>query len=469
LNRSDVFAGFGKVLKRTIAYEYGSRNELERRERNRHNVAAYSNPEPILKGIRMKRRAVWALVGIVAAAGLFFAYREGKGIFVSWYADNYIARPTRVPSSERPDGVCLTWNGDPRSTQAVQWRTAPSVPDGWIEYREGDNGEVVQKEALAATIEDPMVKNDPVNHRFSVALSGLTPGKAYNYRVGSKQKNVWSDWASFTTAPDGPAPFSFVYLGDVQIGFDYWKNLLASASKRCPDAAFYVVAGDLVNKGPYRDQWDAFFGAMQGILDRRPLVPTLGNHDYGKQEVPQRYLDMFTLPENGPKGVPAEHAYSFRYGNAFFVVLDSNLDPEGQAPWLEEQLKGSDAKWKIAIYHHPAYSSSPNRDNPEVREIWGQIFDKYHVDMALQGHDHAYLRTYPMKAEKRVDPGDGTYYAVTVSGQKYYDQKGGEAAEVLFPKTSTYQILRVSTNPDVLTYRAYDYDGKERDSLTLTK
>jgi len=33
----------------------------------------------------------------------------------------------------------------------------------------------------------------------------------------------------------------------------------------------------------------------------------------------------------------------------------------------------------------------------------GALFDKYHVDMALQGHDHAYLRTYPMNNQERVD------------------------------------------------------------------
>ena len=26
------------------------------------------------------------------------------------------------------------------------------------------------------------------------------------------------------------------------------------------------------------------------------------------------------------------------------------------------------------------------------------IFDKHHVDLVLQGHDHAYLRTYPLRA-----------------------------------------------------------------------
>lgn len=418
----------------------------------------------------MKRRAVQAVAVLVLLVAGYFAFDQAKSSFIRWYADNRIERPTSLPSSEQPDQICLTWSGDPRTTQAVQWRTAVSVPDGWVEYREGDVGEVIQKEAKGILIEDRMVKNDPVNRRYAVTLTGLAPDKTYTYRVGSKQKNLWSEWTTFNTAPDAPEPFSFVYMGDVQVGFTYWRNMVAAAEAKAPDAAFYIVAGDLVNKGSYRNEWDAFFGAVQSVADNRPVIPTLGNHDYAKQDVPKMYLDMFTLPEDGSKGVPPEHAYSFRYGNALFVVLDSNEDIEEQAPWLEEQLRTTDAKWKLAIYHHPAYSSSPNRDNSEVRDAWGDIFDKYHLDMALQGHDHAYLRTYPMKDEKRADsPANGTYYIVTVAGQKYYEQEAGDYAEVAFPNTSTYQVLNITTNPDVLTYVAYDGEGNQRDRVVIQK
>src|SRR5690606_26571695 len=106
---------------------------------------------------------------------------------------------------------------------------------------------------------------------------------------------------------------------------------------------------------------------------------------------------------------------------ALFIVLDSNLSAGDQVDWLREQLESSDATWKFAICHHPAYSSAPHRNNVGVREAWGSLFDKYHVDMVLQGHDHAYLRTYPMKAGKRVDSAaEGTYYVVSVSGTKFY-------------------------------------------------
>ena len=60
------------------------------------------------------------------------------------------------------------------------------------------------------------------------------------------------------------------------------------------------------------------------------------------------------------------------------------------------------------MFHHPVYPSHPWRDTPALREHWVPIFDKHHVDLVLQGHDHAYLRTYPLRGHRRVArPGRG--------------------------------------------------------------
>jgi hypothetical protein len=122
------------------------------------------------------------------------------------------------------------------------------------------------------------------------------------------------------------------------------------------------------------------------------------------------------------------------------------------------------------VYHHPAYSSSAKRDNPSVRKVWGEIFDKYHVDMALQGHDHAYLRTYPMKGEQRVGaPSEGTVYVISVSGTKFYDQGDLDYIEFGMTNVATYQVLDIFIDGNRLVYRAYDVDGNKRDELIIEK
>jgi len=385
-------------------------------------------------------------------------------------------RPTEFPSSRKPDQVCLTWSGDPSTTQAIQWRTAVSVSEGEVQYRAKQqvDGKNIEIQAESLVLEDERIENDQAIRRFTAALAGLTPATVYTYRVGDPQDNTWSDWAEFTTAPataGEPVPFSFVYLGDSQNADETWGRLLNRAQETSPNAAFYVIAGDIVNNGNWRDQWDTFFHYADGLFSRRPFVPCLGNHDYPGGKEPQLYLDNLALLQNGPDTLPPERAYSFTYSNALFVVLDGNQEAEDQRAWLEKQLSGTSSTWKFVIYHQPAYSSKSSRDNPDVRKYWCDLFDRYHVDMALQGHDHAYLRTHPMyDGQIKTSPSEGTVYVISVSGPKYYEQDHHDYTAVGFEKTSTYQIIHIDTEGgNKLTYRAYDPDGKVRDELVIEK
>lgn len=380
------------------------------------------------------------------------------------------ARKTAYPASATPDQVCLTWSGDPASTQTVQWRTAPQVNEGKVQYREKGAPENQYTEVPAAltTITDAGTANDPVNHRFSGTLTGLKPGTAYGYRVGGAE--AWSGWSEFSTAPQTANVFSFIYMGDPQLGLDSWGRLLHAAYAAHPEAAFTLVAGDNVNRGDNRNEWDDLFHGAAGVFDRRPYVPALGNHDY-KDKGPDRYLSLLTLPENGPKTVGPERAYRLDYGNALFLVLDSNAPVEAQTPWVEQQLQSSKAVWKFAVYHHPAYSSAPRRDNKEVREQWGALFDRYHLDLALQGHDHGYLRTKPMRAGKEVAScAEGTVYVVSVSGTKFYEIEPHDFAAKQIAHTNTYQVIDIQSAPGhKLTYRAYGMDGTVLDELVIVK
>jgi len=404
---------------------------------------------------------------LVLAAG-YFAYREFKGDVISWYAANYYVRATDYPATETPDQITLTWPGDPANTLAVNWRTAPSVQEGAIEFR-GDGGEAMAVSATYTAVEDELLENDPVVHRFTAELTGLSPDTTYEYRVGAAG-DAWTDWTTFTTAPETAQPFSFIYLGDAQKGLDEWGDLVQKSFDQFPKMDFYIIAGDLVNDGDWRNEWDEFFAGGAGVFDRTPLVPCLGNHDVNDDLEAEFYLESFALPTNGPPNLDPERAYHFTYGNALFVVLDSNLPVETQSDWLEEVLSASDTTWKFAMYHHPAYSSRGVRDNEGVREQWGAVFDEHGVDIAFQGHDHAYLRTYPMRDGERVEsPNDGTIYVVSVSGTKFYDQDEHDYTEIGFTETMTYQTIDIETNPDRLVYKAYDLDGEVRDEFVIEK
>lgn len=378
-------------------------------------------------------------------------------------------RTTDFPASRFPDQVVLTWSGAPQTTQTVQWRSAARAPEARLRYRPaGVEGAAAwqYQEAETVLLKDPYMINDPEVARHTVSLTDLEPGATYTYQAGTG--GIWSEPAQFQTAPANADTFRFMYLGDAQTGLDAWGGLLHDAYARHPEAAFCILAGDLVNRGGDRADWDAFFAGAGGVYDRCPLVPAIGNHDDDDPRGPWLYLDLFDLPDNGPEQVEPERAYSFTYGTAFFVVLDSNLPPETQTDWLDQQLASSRALWKIAVYHHPVYPSKPSRDNPEIRQEWAPLFDQYGVDLALQGHDHAYMRTHPLRGGARVDtPADGTVYVMAVSGTKFYEQELPEVAAIGFEDLQTYQMIDIAGRR--LTYRAYDAGGQVVDELIIRK
>jgi len=402
------------------------------------------------------------LMGSLLVRGLYGRRRDAviAGVF----------RTTEWPASAAPDHVVLTWSGDPRTTQTIQWRTSTETAGGVVAYHEKvddtfDFAAATIVTAKTETITQQTLLNDPIVHWHTAVITGLEPGTEYVYAVGD-EKGTSRMPAVFKTAPEDPVAFNFIYMGDAQNGLDDWGKLIHKSIEAKPDTAFYIMAGDLVNRGAERDDWDSLFHNAEGIWDRKQVVPVPGNHEYQGGN-PDLYLQHFALPKESPLG---ELNYTLRYGNALFIMLDSNIAPQKQADWLEEQLKNTDATWKIAVYHHPSYSSSPNRNNPEVRRVWGALFDKYHVDLALQGHDHAYLRTYPMKAEKRVgSPAEGTIYIVSVSGTKYYEQGQFDYTEFGMTNVATYQVLDIRIDGNRLEYGAYDLAGELRDTFVIEK
>ena len=248
----------------------------------------------------------------------------------------------------------------------------------------------------------PDLLNDPLVRRHSVAVGDLMPDTTYLYSLGDGSSAGWGPWRTVKTGRARPGRIEFLYLGDAQTGLEDWGRRLTRAFRRHPGIDFILLAGDLVDRGNERTNWDHFFLRAAEVFERIPLMPAVGNHEYLDQG-PRLYRAFFDLPANGPAGVGPDLVYHFETAGAFFAVLDSTLavssaaEADRQARWLDAALSTSRAGWKFVMFHHPVYSSHPRRDNAILREHWVPVFDKHHVDLVLQGHDHAYLRTFPMR------------------------------------------------------------------------
>jgi hypothetical protein len=390
---------------------------------------------------------------------------------------------THVVSGPRPDQIAISYGADPCRELVWTWRTSPDVVASAVRIAAvAGEGEAAPSEGTtrfvaggSSGIEVPNVLNDPVVRRHRAVVGGLEPDRVYRYSLGDGTPRGWSPWKTVKTAPDRVRPLRFLYLGDAQTGFERWGKLLEGAVRRHPGMDFLVLAGDIVDRGNERTNWDHFFLRAAPVLDRMPVMPCAGNHEY-LDVGPRLYRAFFELPRNGPRGIDPELAYSFEAGDACFAVMDSTLavwDPGAarrQAGWLDATLSRTKARWKIAIFHHPVYPSHPWRDMPALREHWVPVFDKHHVDLVLQGHDHAYQRTYPLRGHRPSGGADrGTIYVIAVSGDKYVDQVRREHVAIGLAGVSTYQTIEIDPRADRLTYRAWTEDGQVVDAFEIDK
>src|SRR5690606_24236621 len=98
----------------------------------------------------------------------------------------------------------------------------------------------------------------------------------------------------------------------------------------------------------------------------------------------------------------------------------------------------------------------------QLRNDLKPVFDKYRVDLVLQGHDHTYVRgmeRIPMA--KGETP--GTMYVVSVSGPKMSDVLRADWMDRTAGHTQLFHVIDVDS--DVLTFKAFTATGELYDEF----
>jgi 3',5'-cyclic AMP phosphodiesterase CpdA len=395
-----------------------------------------------------------------------------------------------------PERIILSLTADPAHSQAVTWRTEKALDIAQAQITQASANPNFEKTAatVTATAAKAEVASGKTSGEYAAYFNGLTPNTHYSYRVGDG--TTWSEWNSFRTASDKPEAFRFLYLGDEQNSIkSLWSRSIRAAYGKAPDARFIVHAGDLLEEG-YDDRlWGEWCDAMGFISAEIPSLATPGNHDlhraHGSADsnevlsVSPLWRHHFALPMNGPKSVDElkEQSYYIDYQGVRFLSLDVNVYSneafaqsekqrigEMQLAWLEERLKENPNRWTIVVQHQPIYPIAKGRDYVEMREALMPLYDKYHVDLVLQGHDHTYARTHKLAAGKVVSPSQpGTIYAISVSGPKMYEiaDKFAPLRAKTLAHTQAFQVIEM--NGEKLTYDAYAIEGEQIDHFQLVK
>lgn len=284
-----------------------------------------------------------------------------------------------------------------------------------------------------------------------VKLSGLTPGTKYFYKAfygGSE-----SEMHDFYTAVKPGVPFRFGAMGDFRNNPEIHSLLAKELKKHEPRMLLYT--GDLCGNGSYASWKSEFFvPGEQDLLSHVPMFNGLGNHEnYGKLT-----KVMLQAPDSPSDN---EYYYSFDYGDLHVVVINTegNLEPDGkQWKFVEQDLKSSDKKWKIALYHKPAYSTgSKHGCNEEMQHMAKELFVPYGVCAALNGHTHFYQKNMA----------DGVYHLVLAGGGAPLHNAGN--ADFVLKTVKDYHYAIFDVSEEKIEVNVYDLYGKVLDNFSITK
>ena len=396
--------------------------------------------------------------------------------------------------SKNPDRIILTFHGDPTSSRAVTWRTSKEIENGVAQISEATVNANIEynPKTYNASVEKLKLGQYPRNNSFSVnyhsvIFKNLKPNTLYAYRVGDGDK-FWSEWIHFKTAKKEYSKTEFVFFGDSQNRLlSHWSRVIRMAYQTAPNASFAIHGGDLVDDAHRDYEWAEWFKAGGFIHSQWTNIPVLGNHEYWPliAESEQQFTSIhwrpqFTLPveEDLNKNLH-ETVYTVDYQDVRIIVLNSNFNLNTQTKYIEEKLKTSTAKWNIITCHHSIFSPALGRDFRYGRKNWKPLFDKYNVDLVLNGHDHTYARGHVPKIyeDDIVSNEIKTMYVTSVSGPKFYrlDRKqlkegyvkDGYKSDKISHLVQFFQVITIDENK--LTYVAYTATGKEYDRAVIVK
>lgn len=423
--------------------------------------------------------------------------------------------PWQTPSPW-PDRIVVTLEGDPQTTFSVTWRTdrtaqatrAEIVPAA-AHSRFDMGASVVKASSETVELSSKQIGDQHYPLRWNEGLAparyhtarftGLKPDTLYAYRVMGAEGH-WSEWLQTRTAPKGDAPIKFLYFGDAQDGIlSHWARVIRGAYAEAPDARFAIHAGDLVNLGGRDFEWAEWFKSVSFIHGMIPALPVPGNHEYFDGlvtadrrpilELSALWRPQFALPQyqDLPEAL-RETVYAIDYGDLIVVALNTMADEhfEAQARWLDRVLGESTARWRILTSHHPLFEllQRPASGFPETgaqrRELFLPLLDKHRVDLALQGHDHAYGRGAILERGRGMRltraQSVSTVFVTSSSGAKMYEIKDdawagfADSGVVLQRQAENTQFFQViAIDGDELSYQAFTAAGDLYDSFRISK
>jgi hypothetical protein len=371
----------------------------------------------------------------------------------------------------------------------INWLSPTQVTVGW---------EVIAEKTLTQQPYATLPKDYPVkNSAFRTAtFTDLKPDTVYRYRLvseGNGYKYESKEFSFRTLPPADTKTFRFAAIGDTQSQSDpLERNLFGLIADWKP--ALVLHLGDMLPTGrgddhPIHQSWFRAQDRNKVLRANFFMAPTSGNHCWaGKGH--GWYADYFgNMPNVAVADAEAKPPffYSFDVGNVHFVSLNTEAEKSNttkiiaeqkrrdlpfsyndQLAWLDKDLAGTKATWKVIFFHKPLHTVGPYPATDVFRKDVGALCDKYGVQVLLSGHDHSYQKTWRINNVTREHSDSGTVQVVSGGGGgSLFNRKLEADWNIIHVKIFHY--LRVEVDTDEMRFHAVDAKNQIFDSWRLKK
>ena len=356
-----------------------------------------------------------------------------------------------------PDQILLSYYDVDATEMGVTWHNTVKSSKPVVEYVKVSGSETPdfsQAEKASATRDSYQTQTWPfypdtntfyydskgfttiTDYAYHAVMDNLDFDSTYAYRVGDEEEGSWSRTGTFKTRKETVDSFSFIYTSDTQVSsigdqkmHTYMKKGLDAAVKDDPNLSFLIQGGDFVQNSNRMYQWQMHIDGNSEFLMKYPTMMVTGNHESthdtaGQYEIfKHTTVDLPSVDMDKKLGI----YYSFNYGNAHFVILNTD-EKSGdklsstQAAWLESDLKANTQKWTIVAMHRPIVALRESTDPSALRSQLAPLFVKYGVDFVIQAHEHVFTRSYVLD-EKGQPIKDAA--KETSNGVEYYKDPAG--------------------------------------------
>jgi Icc-related predicted phosphoesterase len=237
---------------------------------------------------------------------------------------------------------------------------------------------------------------------------------------------------------------------------EFWRKsnaqervqLIQQIVTEAPD--FLAIVGDLVFQGSSAADWVAFDTLATPLCEARmPVLPLLGNHDYGL--VRRAALPHFfrRFPHLGGR-----HWFATTYGSLGLIFLDSNARRmptaqwQAQAAWYRHTLQHFEldpgVQGVLVLLHHPPYTNSPLvSDAHAVQRAFVPPFNRARKTLVMvAGHVHSYERFVRAGKTFLVTGGGGPRVKVATGRRRRHPDEcfGG-------PSVRNFHFLMLTPSP----------------------